>query len=161
MTTHQERTWYGADPGPEGAAHLHYRDYNPRVLRDPWVRHAQPQEPTHETWPECQDHQWTNPPFSMGRYSTDPYGASGSRPQPQFDAGRYSDASYAFTNDYYQEAVAFFTRTDNTLLGIQNTQTEHGRLLEEQQKWNQEQAAAVQGLRQDTTSMSDNISAIM
>jgi len=29
MTTHQERTWYGADPGPEEAAHLHYHDYNP------------------------------------------------------------------------------------------------------------------------------------
>jgi len=43
MTTHQERTWYGADPEPEEAAHLHYCDYNPRVLRDPWVRHAQPQ----------------------------------------------------------------------------------------------------------------------
>jgi hypothetical protein len=29
MATHQEHTWYGADPGPEEAAHLHYRDYNP------------------------------------------------------------------------------------------------------------------------------------
>jgi len=29
MTTHQERTWYGADPGPEEATYLHYRDYNP------------------------------------------------------------------------------------------------------------------------------------
>jgi len=56
MTTHQERTWHGADPGPEEAAHLHYCDYNPRVLRDPWVRHAQPQEPTQEIWPESQDH---------------------------------------------------------------------------------------------------------
>jgi len=37
MTTHQERTWYGADPGPEEAAHLHYCDYNPRVLRNLWV----------------------------------------------------------------------------------------------------------------------------
>jgi len=62
----------------------------------------------------------------MGRYSTDPYGASGFRPLPQFDAGQYSDASYAFTNDYYQEADAFFTHTDNTLLDIQNTQAEHG-----------------------------------
>jgi len=56
MTTHQEHTWYGADPGPEEAPHLHYRDYNLRVLRDPWVPHAQPQEPTQETWPEGQDH---------------------------------------------------------------------------------------------------------
>jgi len=56
MTTHQERTRYGADPEPEEAAHLHYRDYNPRILRDPWVRYAQPQEPTQETWPEGQDH---------------------------------------------------------------------------------------------------------
>jgi len=62
----------------------------------------------------------------MGRYSTDPYGASRPRPQPQFDAGGYSDTSYAFTNDYYQEAGVFFTRTDNTLLDIQNTQAEHG-----------------------------------
>ena len=120
MTTHRERTWYGADPGLEEAAHLHYSDYNPRVLRDPWVPHAQPQEPTKETWPESQDHQWTNPPFHTSRYSTDPYGASGSRPPPQFGAGRYSDASYAITNDYYQEAGAFFTRADNTLL---NTRT--------------------------------------
>jgi len=37
MTTHQEHTWYGAHPGPEEAAHLHYCDYNPRILRDPWV----------------------------------------------------------------------------------------------------------------------------
>jgi len=29
MATHQERTWYGADPRPHEAAHLHYRDYNP------------------------------------------------------------------------------------------------------------------------------------
>jgi len=29
MATHQERTWHGADPGPEEAAHLHYYDYNP------------------------------------------------------------------------------------------------------------------------------------
>ena len=29
MTTHQERTWYGADPGLEEAVHLHYCDYNP------------------------------------------------------------------------------------------------------------------------------------
>ena len=29
---------------------------NPRVLRDPWVRHAQPKEPTQDTWPESQDH---------------------------------------------------------------------------------------------------------
>jgi len=43
MTTRQERTWYGADPGLEETAHLHYCDYNPRVLRDPWVRQAQPQ----------------------------------------------------------------------------------------------------------------------
>ena len=161
ITTHRDRTWYGVDPGPEEAAHLHYCDYNPRVLRDPWVRHAQPQEPTEETWPESQDHQWTNPPFHTGRYSTDPYGASGSRPPPQFDAGRYSDASYAFTNDYYQEAGAFFTRTDNTLLDIQNTQAEHGRLLEEQQKWNQDHAAAVEELRQDTTTMNDNITTMM
>jgi len=56
MTTHRERTWYGADPGPKEAAHLHYCDYNPRVLRDLWVQHAQPQEPTQETWPESQDH---------------------------------------------------------------------------------------------------------
>jgi len=121
MTTHQEHTWYGANPEPEEAVHLHYRDYNPRVLWDPWVRHAQPKEPTQETWLEGQDQQWANPPFSTGRYSTDPYGASGSRPQPKFNAGWYSDASYAFTNDYYQVADAFFTRTDNTLLGIQNT----------------------------------------
>ena len=155
MTTHQERTWYGADLGPKEAAHLHYCDYNPRVLRDPWVRHPQPQEPRQETWPEGQDHQWTNPPFHTGKYSTDPYGASGFRPQPQFDAGRYSDASYAFTNDYYQDASAFFTRTDNTLLDIQNTQTEHGRLVEQQQKWNQDHASAVQELRQDTTTIRD------
>jgi hypothetical protein len=64
-------------------------------------------------------------------------------------------------NDYYQEVGAFFTRTDNTILGIQNMQAEHGRLLEQQQKWNQDYTTAVQGLRQDTTSMSDNISAIM
>jgi len=86
-------------------------------------------KPTQETWPESQDHQWTNPPFHTGRYSTDPYGASGSKPPPQFDAGRYSDASYTFTNDYHREAGAFFTRTDNTLLDIQNTQAEHGQLL--------------------------------
>ena len=29
MTTHRERTWYGADPGLEEAAHLHYSDHNP------------------------------------------------------------------------------------------------------------------------------------
>ena len=29
MTTHRERTWYGAKPGPEEAAHLHNCDYNP------------------------------------------------------------------------------------------------------------------------------------
>jgi len=29
MTTHRERTWYGADPGLEEAVHLHYCDYNP------------------------------------------------------------------------------------------------------------------------------------
>ena len=29
MATHQERTWYGADPGPEEVAHLHYCDYKP------------------------------------------------------------------------------------------------------------------------------------
>jgi len=91
----------------------------------------------------------------------DPYGASGSKPLPQFDAGRFSNASYAFTNDYYQEAGAFFTRTDNTLLDIQNTQAEHGRLLEEQQKWNQDHAAAVEELRQDTTTMNDNIRTMM
>ena len=38
---------------------------------------------------------------------------------------------------------AFFTRTDNTLHDIQNTQAEHGWLLEEQQKWNQDHATAV------------------
>ena len=102
-----------------------------------------------------------NLPFSTGRYSTDPYGASGSRTQPQFDAGRYSDASYAFTNDYYQDAGAFFTHTVNTLLDIQNTQAEHGRLVEQQQKWNQDHAAAVQELRQDTTTMHDNITTMM
>ena len=80
MTTYQEHTWYGADPRPEEAVHLHYHDYNPRVLRDPWVRHAQPQEPTQETWSEGQDHQWVNPPFRTSRYSTDPFGASGSSP---------------------------------------------------------------------------------
>ena len=52
MATHQERTWFGADPGPEEAAHLHYHDYNPRILRDPWVQHTQPQEPTQETLAE-------------------------------------------------------------------------------------------------------------
>jgi len=136
MATHQERTWYGADPGPEEAAHLHYCDYHPRVLRDPWVQHAQPKEPAQETWPEGQDHRWANLPFRSGRYSTDPFGASGSRPQPQFDAGHYSDASYVFSGDYYQEVGAFFNRTDNTLLAIQERQTQHGRLLEQQQKWN-------------------------
>ena len=45
------------------------------------------EEPVQKTWPEGQDHQWANPPFHLGRYSTDPFGASGSRPQPQFDAG--------------------------------------------------------------------------
>jgi len=60
-------------------------------------------------------------------------------------------------NDYYQEAGAFFTRTDNTLLDIQNMQIENGRLLEQQQKWNQDHAVAVQELRQDTTTMNDNI----
>jgi len=64
-------------------------------------------------------------------------------------------------NDYYQEAGAFFTRTDNTLLDIQNMQAEHGRLLEEQQKWNQDHATAVEELRQDTTTMNDNITTIM
>jgi hypothetical protein len=49
-----------------------------------------------------------------------------------------------FSGDYYQEASAFFNRTDNTLLAIQNRQTEQGRLLEQQQKWNQDHAAAVQ-----------------
>jgi len=161
MTTHQERTWYGANPRPEEAAHLHYCDYNPRVLQDRWVRHAQQQEPTQETWPEGQDHQWTNPPFRMGRYSTNPYGASRSRTQPQFDAGQYFNASYAFTNDNYQEAGTFFTRIDNTLLDIQNTQAEHGRHLEQQQKWNQDHTATVQELRQDTTTMSDNITTMM
>jgi len=34
-------------------------------------------------------------------------------------------------------------------------QAEHGRLLEEQQKWNQDHATAVQELRQDTTTMND------
>ena len=29
MTTHRERTWYGADPGSEEAAHPHYCDYSP------------------------------------------------------------------------------------------------------------------------------------
>jgi len=81
--------------------------------------------------------------------------------QTQFDAGRYSDTSYAFTNDYYQEAGAFFTRTDNTLLDIQNTQAEHGRLLEQQQKQNQDHATAVQELRQDTATMNDNITTMM
>ena len=108
-----------------------------------------------------QDHQWTNPPFRTGRYSTDPYGASGSRSQPQLDVGRYSDASYAFKSDYYQEADAFFARTNNTLLDIQNVQTKHGRLLELQQKWNQDHATAVQELRQDTTTMNDNITTMM
>ena len=51
--------------------------------------------------------------------------------------------------------------TDNTLLDIQNTQAEHGRLLEEQQKWNQDHAAAVEELRQDTTTMNDNITTMM
>ena len=32
MTTHQECTWYGADPGLEEAAHLHYCDYNPLLI---------------------------------------------------------------------------------------------------------------------------------
>ena len=132
MATHQEHTWQGADPGPEEVVHLHCHDYNPRVLRDPWVQHAQPEEPMQETWSEGQDHQWANPPIHSGRYSTDPFGASGSRPQPQSDAGRYSDASYAFTRDYYHETDAFFTRTNNTLLAIQETQTQHGRLLEQQ-----------------------------
>jgi len=161
MATHQERTWYGADPGPEEAAHLHYRNYKPRVLWDPWVQHAQTQEPTQETWPEGPDHQWANPPFHTGRYFTDPFGASGSRPQPQFDARRYSDASYVFSGDYYQEAGTFFNCTDNTLLAIQDRQAEHGRLLEQQQKWNQDHATAVQGLRQDTTTMNDNITTMM
>jgi len=66
------------------------------------------------------------PAFPYGRYSTDPFGASGSRSQPQFDAGRYSDASYVFSSDYYQETGAFFNRTDNTLLAIQDRQAEHG-----------------------------------
>jgi len=136
MATHQECTWYGPDPGLEEAAHLHYRDYNPRVLRDPWVQHTQLEEPSQVTWPEGQDHQWANPPFCSGRYSTDSFGALGSRLQPQFDVGRYSDASYVFCGDYYQGAGAFFNRTDNTLLAIQDRQTEHGRLLEQQQKWN-------------------------
>jgi len=160
MATHQEHTWQGADPGPEEAAHLHYNDYNPRVLRDPWARHVQPEEPPQETWPEGQYHQWENPPFTR-RYSTDPYGASGSRPQPQFDTGRYSDASYAFSGDYYQETAAFYTRTDNTLLDIRTTQAEHGRLLEEQQKWNQEQATRVQAIREDTTTLNNNVTTML
>jgi hypothetical protein len=41
-----------------------------------------------------------------------------------------------FSRDYYQEAGAFFNRTDNTLLAIQDRQAEHGQLLEQQQKWN-------------------------
>jgi hypothetical protein len=98
----------------------------PQVLRDPWVQHAQPEESAQETWLEGQDLQWANPPFHSGRYSTNPSKASWSRPQPQFDAGRYSDASYVFSGDYYQETSAFFNRTDNTLLAIQDRQAEHG-----------------------------------
>jgi len=40
-------------------------------------------------------------------------------------------------------------------------QAEHGLLLEEQQKWNQDHAAAVQELRQDTTTMNVNITTMM
>ena len=32
IATHQEHTWQGSDHGPEEAAHLHYRDYNPESL---------------------------------------------------------------------------------------------------------------------------------
>ena len=32
MATNKECTWHAADPGPEEVVHLHYRDYNPRVL---------------------------------------------------------------------------------------------------------------------------------
>jgi len=66
-----------------------------------------------------------------------------------------------FSGDYYQEAGAFFNRTDNTLLAIQDRQTKHGRLLEQQQKWNQDHAAAVQDLRRDTTMTNDNITTMM
>jgi len=66
-----------------------------------------------------------------------------------------------FSGDYYQEAGTFFNRTDNTLLAIQDRQVEHGRLLEQQEMWNQDHAAAVQGLRQDTTTMNDNITTMM
>ncbi|XP_021311857.1 uncharacterized protein LOC110433673 [Sorghum bicolor] len=76
-------------------------------------------------------------------------------------AGRYSDASYVFSGDYYQEAGAFFNRIDNTLLAIQERQTQHGRLLEQQQKWNQDHAAAGQDIRGDTTTMNDNITTMM
>lgn len=162
MATHQERTWHGADPGPEEPVHVHYRDYNPRVLRDPWAQYTHPEEPAHEeTWQEGQDHQWTNRPFQAGRYSTDPFGASGSGTQPPFDAGRTSDASYAFTRDYYHEAGAFFARTDNNLLAIRETQARHGQLLEQQQKWNQDHAAAMQEMRQENATISDNVTSLL
>lgn len=161
ITTHQRHDWSGADPGPEEAAHLHYRDYNPRVLRDPWVQSTQPPEPTPEEWPEGQDHQWANPPYTAGRFSADPYGASTSRTQPHFDAGRYSDASYVFTGDYYYDTRAFHNRTDNALLNIQNQQAEQMRRWEAQEKWNQEQAAQIQGLREDTATIENNIASMM
>ena len=66
-----------------------------------------------------------------------------------------------FTGDYYHETRAFFNRTDNTLLNIQNAQAEQGRRWEEQQKWNQEQATQMEGLRQDTATMNENISTML
>ena len=98
---------------------------------------------------------------NCSRYSADPYGTSSSRDQPHFDAGRHSDASYVFTGDYYHETRAFYNRTDSSLLNIQNSQAEQEQRWEEQHMWNQEQAAQMEGLRQDTATTNDNISAMM
>jgi len=122
MTTQQERTWHRADPGPKEPAHLSYNDYNTRVLRDPWAQYTRQEEPAHETWAEATDHQWRNQQYQPSRYSTDPYGASGSGTQPHFDVGRPFDATHAFMQDYYYETGTFHTHTDNTLLTIQQTQ---------------------------------------
>jgi len=49
-----------------------------------------------------------------------------------------------------------------TLFSTSRTRKQkHGRLLEQQQKWNQDHATAIQELRQDTTTMNDNITTMM
>jgi len=149
MTTHRERTWYGADPGPEKAAHLHYCDYNPQVLRDPWVRHAQPQEPTQETWPGAKitsgqtrlSIRAGTPLIHMELQGLDlrPNSMQDDTPTPS--------------------TLSRTTTTKRSVLSspVPTTLSSTSRI----RKQNKDHAIAVQELRQETTTMNDNITTMM